>query len=160
VRPRALLPALAVLVTLVLTGCGKLDTGKLEGVVKDEIAKDVGVTVQSVDCPSDVEAKKGASFQCTATGEDGTTAAIDVVQQDDKGNVGITAPLVNVPQVEQALGGEIGGGAKLDCPDLVLIEKGASFTCQAKDSSGAQANVVVTFEDDQGNVTYEVNPTG
>jgi predicted secreted protein len=78
---------LLALASLTLAACGNLNTDKLEGVTKDEIQKDVGVTVAKVDCPGDVKAAKGVDFTCTATAKDGSTAKIEVVQTDDQGNV-------------------------------------------------------------------------
>jgi Domain of unknown function (DUF4333) len=74
---------------LAVAGCGdkKLDTGKLEGKIKDGIEQQAGVKIKSVDCPDDVEVKKGDSFNCKATTTSGQTANVKVSQRDDEGNV-------------------------------------------------------------------------
>lgn len=143
---------------LLLAACGgTLDTGELEKQAQKAIAEDIGVRVASVDCPDDVEAKEGATFTCTATGADGSTATVRVVQTDDEGNVRISAQLVNIPSVEDELAKQVGGKAKVDCPDsLIVARKGESFTCDATDEEGKTGQIRVTFENDQGRFTAEV----
>jgi len=87
-RHHLLLPLLAA-GALGVAGCGdkKLDTGKLEGKVKDGIEKQAGVKITSVKCPSDVKVQKGNIFNCTATTTTGQKANVKVTQKDDKGNV-------------------------------------------------------------------------
>lgn len=84
---RALVPASAVAISaLAFAGCGNLDTDKLEDKIKEDAKKD-NVTLSSVDCPSDVEAKKGKDFTCTAKLANGQTLTLKVEQTDDEGNV-------------------------------------------------------------------------
>jgi hypothetical protein len=85
-RLACLLPALA---ALAFAGCGekKLDTGKLEGKIKQGIEQQSGVKIKSVDCPSDRKLKKGDRFKCTATSTSGQKIPVTVTQRDDKGNV-------------------------------------------------------------------------
>jgi hypothetical protein len=87
-RYRLLVPLFAA-GALAFAGCGdkKLDTGKLEGKIKDGIQKQAGVKIKSVSCPKDVKVKKGDIFNCKATTATGQTANVKVTQQDDKGNV-------------------------------------------------------------------------
>jgi uncharacterized lipoprotein len=84
-----LVSVLSAVALLGLTGCGtkKLNTGKLEGKIKDGIEQQSGVKVKSLSCPSDVKAKKGDTFNCKATTTGGQTATVKVTQKDDKGNV-------------------------------------------------------------------------
>lgn len=87
-RYRLLVPLLAA-GALAAAGCGdkKLDTGKLEGKIRDGIQKQAGVKIKAVDCPEDVKVKKGDTFNCKATTTSGQTANVKVTQQDDEGNV-------------------------------------------------------------------------
>ena len=79
------LPVLA----LALPGCGTLDTDKIE----DEISKEIEersqqqVKVRSVECPDDVDAKKGDRFTCKVTAENGKSTNVSVVQTSDDGDV-------------------------------------------------------------------------
>ena len=73
---------------LMLAGCGqKLDTGKIESDVKRELVGKTDANVVSVDCPGDVEAKRGATFQCTARTAEGGQVPIEVIQEDGEGTV-------------------------------------------------------------------------
>jgi uncharacterized protein DUF4333 len=73
---------------LVLPACtATLDTQKLEDQIAQGLDEQLGTTGTTVDCPDDIEAKAGDEFECTATGSDGTTAKIQVTQNDDQGNV-------------------------------------------------------------------------
>ena len=87
-RYRLLVPLFAA-GALAVAGCGdkKLDTGKLEGKIKDGIQKQAGVKIRTVECPGDVKVKKGDTFNCKATTRSGQTASVKVTQQDDEGNV-------------------------------------------------------------------------
>jgi outer membrane murein-binding lipoprotein Lpp len=71
-----------------LTGCSAtVDTDALEGQIAQELEAQAGVRPSSVQCPDDVAPEAGATFECTATAEDGSTATITVTQQDDQGNL-------------------------------------------------------------------------
>jgi predicted secreted protein len=63
-----------------------LDTNGLEDTLKDQVAKDTGATITTVDCP-DVKAEAGGTFECTATDDSGATFVLKVTQTDDQGNV-------------------------------------------------------------------------
>ena len=85
------LPVAAVCGALALGGCGEeqLDMGKIEKGIKDGIEKqNPGTRVEAVDCPDDVEVKKGGTFDCKVKGaQKGQEATAKVTQTDDEGNV-------------------------------------------------------------------------
>jgi outer membrane murein-binding lipoprotein Lpp len=73
---------------LALAGCSTtVNTDDLEGQIAQELEAQAGVRARSVECPDDVAPEAGATFECTATAEDGSTATITVTQQDDQGNL-------------------------------------------------------------------------
>jgi type 1 fimbria pilin len=73
---------------LALAGCrATINTEDLEGQIKQGVEAQTDVTVRSVECPEDVAPEAGATFECTATADDGSTATITVTQKDDQGNV-------------------------------------------------------------------------
>ncbi len=81
------------LVALLVVGCsasvslgGDLDTDKLEDKIRDEFAKTVQGKIE-VSCPSGVKVKEGATFECVATADDGSSRRVRVIQTDDEGNV-------------------------------------------------------------------------
>lgn len=80
------LPLVAVPVAaLALTGCTKtIDEKDLEGKISDNIAKQLGGQKPKVDCPGGKKAKKGNTFNCTATLA-GQKATIQVRLTDDSG---------------------------------------------------------------------------
>jgi hypothetical protein len=84
----ARIAAVAVL-AVAAAGCTKtLDTDGLEGELKSQLEAEMSTTIATVDCPADVEAKAGESFECTAEDEEsGATFTIRVTQSDDQGNV-------------------------------------------------------------------------
>ena len=83
--PFALLAAAA----LPVAGCGTktIDTGKAESEIGKGVAQQTGAKGVKVDCPDDVDAKKGDTFDCDLSAAGGQKAKIKVTQQDDKGNV-------------------------------------------------------------------------
>lgn len=54
-------------------GCGEtvIDTAKTEAALEQDIERATGKKVASVDCPSDVEVKKGKTFECKVNFKDG-----------------------------------------------------------------------------------------
>jgi outer membrane murein-binding lipoprotein Lpp len=80
----------AVVATAALAGCSStIDSDKAESEIQKGIERQSSgqIPVKAVDCPDDVEAKKGDTFQCTVTGDNGKTGPVTVVQKDDEGNV-------------------------------------------------------------------------
>jgi Domain of unknown function (DUF4333) len=88
VRGRGLGTTLLASAVLLLGGCTpQIDTAELEQQIRDELSSQTGVAPTSVDCPNDVAAESGGTFQCTAMADDGSIATITVTQTDDQGNV-------------------------------------------------------------------------
>lgn len=82
---RAALLALA-FSALVAIGCGKtvIDDAKTEGAIQHNLESSLGKKVQKVDCPSGVEVKAGAEFDCQVTlvGGKEETATLKVLNSD------------------------------------------------------------------------------
>ena len=75
-------------IALAAAACTKtLDTDGLEGELQSQIEEQTDSTITSVDCPADIEAKAGETFECTAEEGSGATFTIRVTQRDDAGNV-------------------------------------------------------------------------
>ena len=81
------LTAIFVVASVSCTSTDMLDTDKLEGVLKTQIEEQTDATVESIDCPSDVEIEKGGTLECTGVDGSGTTFTVEVTQTDDTGNV-------------------------------------------------------------------------
>ena len=141
------------------SGCG-IDSKKAETTVKSLVANATGAAVKSVSCPKSVAFKKGASFTCTATGADGTTAPVLVTQTDGKGNVHISAPnLLHTGTAARLIAKGLSTKLKLPvtvkCPDLVNAHRGTTLTCTAT-HSGQTRKVEVTVTDDKGSIDYRL----
>jgi hypothetical protein len=104
--------AAMVSVAALAVGCSTLvpktlDTGALEGTLRDQIEAQLDVTGLTVDCPDGVKAKAGGTFECTATTGEGNTLTIRVTQADDEGRV--TYSLVGAGAATGATGSTGGG---------------------------------------------------
>ncbi len=58
---------------LAFLGCGEtvVDNAKTADTIKSTLEKSEGLKIKSVDCPSDVEVKAGATFTCTVVEKGG-----------------------------------------------------------------------------------------
>ena len=73
---------------VLLAGCTQvLDTGKIEEEIESGIEEQTDTSVESVDCPGERELQEGDTFECTATAPDGSSATVEVTQDDDEGNI-------------------------------------------------------------------------
>jgi hypothetical protein len=74
------------LLALSVAACGEtvIDAAKTEDAIEHNLEKASGLTVTSVDCPSDVEVKKGATFECAVTEPGGKeeTATLKILNED------------------------------------------------------------------------------
>lgn len=145
------------------SGCdkGTIDTAKAQTTIRALLVAQTGAQVRSVTCPSHVALKQGATFTCTATGADATTAPVLVTQTDGKGNVHISAPdLLHTGTAAQSIAAGLTRRLKfavhVRCPDLVQAHKGTRLTCTATDPKGATRPVAVTVTDSQGGIDYRL----
>lgn len=149
---------------IVLAGCGTkvIDSGKAEKLIKENIVNQTGVPVTAVDCPNDVEVKKGDVFTCTAKGADGTSAAVKVTQTDQKGNVNFEAKLIDQSKVESTITDSVNGQGgeqvdAVDCPDVVAIKQGFKYACDVTGAKGTKAKAQVTLTDNTGQFDFKVD---
>ena len=77
------------------TGGITIDHEKAEGVAR-KVADSGTIRLKSVSCPSGIDAKKGADFDCDLVYEDGTKGTITIHQTDDKGSVRTSGTDVHV----------------------------------------------------------------
>lgn len=80
--------ALVVGALMALTACGvtSVDVPALEKNITDEVKKQAGADA-TVDCPDQVDWKKGGTFTCDVAVKGGQTQKATVKMVDDKGNV-------------------------------------------------------------------------
>lgn len=145
--PSRFVVALTTLSMLAVAGCGSLDESKVEDGIKRELGK-LGADLRSVECPQNVEMKRGGTFNCTAIGTDDTRLAVPVTQRDDKGNVdfrvSVLSPKVledNLKRISEAAA--VAGGAKKTtaaatrCPELTAPKPGESVVCSLTFDDGS-----------------------
>lgn len=132
-----------------------------------QLARDrLGIRVRSVSCPGGVALRKGATFTCTVTGRDGTAGRVpgEVTSRDKGGTVFVSPRLLlssrKLKQQMTAFLRKQVKGARVSCPDVITIRKGATFTCKATAANGQTADVRTTMTDSKGAVTYRIVPTG
>ncbi|MCW5801422.1 MAG: DUF4333 domain-containing protein [Deltaproteobacteria bacterium] len=136
-----------VLATVALTGCKKqIDAAKGEKLLSEPIDK-AGFKVK-VTCPKDIEIKEGGTFDCEATGEDGTFK-INVTMKDDEGNVTSRwepGVLDTKDAIEQAKAKV--PDVKITCPKriIVLKNKGDTSTCEAATAT-EKGQLTITMDD-------------
>jgi Domain of unknown function (DUF4333) len=80
------LAALIAAAVVVAGGCGEtvIDDAKTEAAIEQNLEKSLGKKVSSVECPSDVEVKADASFDCVVTLTSGKeeTASLKIINED------------------------------------------------------------------------------
>ena len=64
-----------------------LDTDKAEEEIAKGIEEQTEATIDSVECPDDVDIEAGHTFDCTVNVSDGSTETVTVTQDDDEGNI-------------------------------------------------------------------------
>jgi len=149
---------------LLVAGCTNvLDEAKAESTIRDDLAKQLGASVASVDCPADRAVKAGDVFECTAKTQDGQDLAVQVTQEDDQGNIEweLTTELLNVDDLLSVLGEWLpqqGVTPKaIDCPKARVLKAADTFDCTVTADDGRTLTVTVIQDDDQGNVSWELS---
>ena len=138
-----------------LFGSKTLDSADAQKQVTDIAQQQLGVTLEGVSCPTDVEVQAGSSFTCTAT-VDGQDVSFTVTQKDDQGNVEITSDntYVQVSDVEDQVSQQV-----QDQTDIAV-----STTCDAGghtvliDPAGTTLDCTVTNNEDSTD-TLDVTAT-
>jgi hypothetical protein len=73
-------------------GCGEtvIDSAKTEEQLQASLSKSLGAKVTSVDCPSDVEVKAGATFTCTVEVKGGETQTATLKIRNEDADISVT----------------------------------------------------------------------
>lgn len=162
---RRLALTVGVVLALALVACGpvKLDMEKVKSSIQSGVQSQIGLNVQSISCPSEIEAKAGATFSCSVKTNDlNEDLSIEVTQNDSKGNVSWqtkyqVAPSENVEnEISTSLLTNNNVAADITCPEKVLKKKGYEFECRAEDSVGDRATVHVEVTSDDGDIEWKL----
>lgn len=78
---------------LLFAGCGSttLDSGSAEKSIS-KVFQQSGHPTKNVSCPNSIDAKKGTTFDCTITLDNGQTFKAHAVQTDDNGHFQVSLP--------------------------------------------------------------------
>lgn len=145
----------------VTLGAETIDSQRLATMSEQDLTEQ-GVPVEDVTCP-EREIRQGDVFHCTAR-IDGQELQIEATQRDAEGTVDLQQlqAVLNMEMAERVgadvLGREIGTSLRLDCGTGAWLVKspGDTFECAATTSDGERGTVVVTVEDVEGNVRFDV----
>lgn len=158
------------LLVLGLVACGnRLDTAAVESTLKADIERQGRrLSLKAVRCPSDVTRQAEAYFRCVGELDPEGTFTINVIQQDDQGNVTWEVPnskaLLNLPKVEdsiqQGLSQAHGRRAPIDCGSATyrVNQPGDRFECQVVGgiaTDGSTITTVVVSIDPEGNLSWQ-----
>lgn len=129
----------------------------IENQVKALVAELGELTVQSVNCPANLNEQSGNSYDCQVQSNVGSFVV--VVQPTDQtgkfrwGTKGLLFISKLAPLIEKNFASAGNGKVNVDCGATVRTAKaGETFDCKIVDASGTTRTARVTVRDDQGNV--------
>lgn len=152
---------MALTAVLLVPGCGSpktVDTTEIESQMKTQLSTG-SVTVTSAKCPSDVEVKKGDTFECTVYFSNDGGGKVKVTQQGgNRYTYTIVPGSVTVPgswadsQLEADLAKSGAPNATVSCPETIVVKVGTTVTCAVSSASGVNGQVTFTFSNANGTV--------
>jgi len=125
-----------------------LPSAKLEQSVNDVIRQQITGRPITSRCPDIVAPRKGSSFVCQVSGDDGTRGDARVTGKDDVGNVRIDADFLHTGAAENQIVRDVerkSGAASVEaiCPAILPNMVGQQFDCDVTSKKG-QITVVAT----------------
>jgi hypothetical protein len=148
----------ATLAVMLAAACGKeLDVSKPEEAIAREVERVYAVDVSEVSCPRDVEVKAGATFDCLVV-LPGDRLTAKVTQTDDEGGLSfeLAEQILTRRSVTEAIRKQY-NATSVDCGEerFWVSRPGRTFTCQATDDAGGDAEIEVTIRDKRGNIDLD-----
>lgn len=148
---------------IALAGCGSdvsWSASKVESTVRSILTQQVGVTVQSVTCPSNVKIGKGVVAYCTASLSGGDTVRFSATQEDGSGHVHVgPAEMIALEvqnRIETALHQRHIKTTAATCPQHVPITVGRTFDCTASFAHGQPLRIAVAITSASGAFAMKV----
>lgn len=129
----------------------------IEARLADLVTKTTTLTVQSVNCPANVEEKAGKTYECEVVSEVGPfTAVIQPTGQSGQFRWG-TKRLLLLSKlsdfIQKSVQGQGGGKVTVDCGAKARPAKpGDTFECKVVDAKGQSKVARITVRDEAGNV--------
>ncbi len=144
-----------------------VDTAAIESGIKQQLSSP-SAAVTSVQCPSDVKAEVGTTFECSVSWSNGATGKVKVTEtsvghytyEPVSGSVQVPGATVE-KSVQQQLAKQGAPNAQVHCPTNIIVKLGTTVTCNVTGASGAATGTVTfTFSDAQGTVDPSSVKTG
>ena len=153
-------------VTTTLAGCERmLDIDKVEGAIKTGLAEQLEIPFATVTCPESRTMKAGDAFECKAVAETGGDLTVQVTQNDDSGAISwkltdgdkVLSLAKLEEQIKEGLARQLNVDAAVTCGGGKMRVAKAGQTLECTATAGAESRkVLVTMDDDKGNVTWVV----
>lgn len=156
-------------ITVVVAGCttssGRFDRTETLRLARTELERMLPIGVDSVDCDEIPRREADDRRPCTARTEDGRSVRIDLVVDDpDALHVEILDAVVErdrlVDRIDEQLEERYDRTFTVRCdePDVLIVEPGATLTCEAEDEDHA-GEVEVAILDRDGDVAVRIGTT-
>jgi hypothetical protein len=84
--------ALAAAAALAACGDKTLDSGDAEGKIADGVKEQQNYEPEKVECPDDMKAEKGETYECKVTAPGGREATAKITMVDDEGRFRFVVP--------------------------------------------------------------------
>lgn len=146
-------------------GCERLlDIERAEAAIKSGLTEQLEMPFASVECPESRAMKAGDVFMCTAVAETGGDLRIQVTQTDGSGAINwkvtdgdkVLSLTKLEEQIKEGLVRQLNVDAAVACGGKLRVAKaGQTLECTATAGSESR-KVLVTMDDDKGNVTWAV----
>lgn len=152
-------------------GAPVLDTEKIQSELESKVTESIPGSTASVACPSDVDVRPGATFDCAAT-VNGQQVNVKVTQTNDQGDVTymFESAFVSLDKVQSdistGLAAKVPGTWTTECsPEgasggVYVADLGSTFTCQVTgttaDGEQQSGQVEATVADLGGGVSWRL----
>lgn len=134
---------------------------KMEQALQGLYRRQLGLPVDSVNCPNNVNLRAGGSFECRARAQ-GVNFGIQVKMEDNQGKFDSrTRGLLVLSKIEDLIQRTIkekaGMNVTANCGNkLRAAVPGDTFNCQVKDPKGQTRNAQVKVKDELGNINVSL----
>lgn len=135
----------------------ELNVKKMEQSLQALYRRQLGLPLDSVNCPNNINIRAGSSFECRARAQ-GVNFGIQVKMEDNQGKFDSrTRGLLVVSKIEELIQRTVkekaGMNVTANCGSkLRAAIPGDTFSCQVKNPQGQTRNAQVNVKDELGNI--------